>query len=84
MKEQVRDQDPAMTWTAHSPSSTLGGPIEIPDAAAMVRQGMQEGAMGMTAGLEYVPGRFGETKEAGNDEATSSTEVGAENNWSQP
>ena len=84
MKEQVRDQDPAMTWTAHSPSSTLGGPIEIPNGAATVRQGMQEGAMGMTAGLEYVPGRFGETKEAGNDEATSSTEVGAENNWSQP
>ena len=36
---------------------------EIRRMAAMVRQGMEEGAMGMTAGLEYVPGRYSETKE---------------------
>ena len=36
---------------------------EIRRMAAMVRQGMEEGAMGMTAGLEYVPGRWSETKE---------------------
>ncbi len=36
---------------------------EIRRMAALVRQGMEEGAMGMTAGLEYVPGRWSETKE---------------------
>ncbi len=36
---------------------------EIRRMAEMVRQGMNEGAMGMTAGLEYAPGRWSETKE---------------------
>lgn len=36
---------------------------EIRRMAAMVRQAMEEGAMGMSAGLEYVPGRWSETKE---------------------
>ncbi len=36
---------------------------EIRRMAEMVRQGMEEGAMGMTAGLEYTPGRWSETRE---------------------
>ncbi len=36
---------------------------EVARMRALVRQGMQEGAMGMTAGLEYSPGRWSETSE---------------------
>lgn len=36
---------------------------EIGSMRAMVRQGMEEGAWGISAGLEYVPGRWSETEE---------------------
>jgi N-acyl-D-amino-acid deacylase len=38
-------------------------PDEIERMRALVRQGMQEGAWGMSAGLEYVPGRWSTTDE---------------------
>ncbi len=36
---------------------------EVQRMAAMVRQGVAEGAYGMSAGLEYVPGRWSDTAE---------------------
>ncbi len=36
---------------------------EVRRMRALVRQGMDDGAMGMTAGLEYAPGRWSETSE---------------------
>ncbi len=36
---------------------------EVERMRALVRQGMRDGAWGMTAGLEYVPGRWSETEE---------------------
>ncbi len=36
---------------------------EIREMRAIVRQAMEDGASGMSAGLEYVPGRWSETKE---------------------
>lgn len=38
-------------------------PDEIARMSALVRQGMAEGAWGISAGLEYVPGRWSETNE---------------------
>ena len=38
-------------------------PQEIEEMRALVRQAMEEGAYGMTAGLEYAPGRWSETDE---------------------
>ncbi|HWP38654.1 MAG TPA: amidohydrolase family protein [Gemmatimonadales bacterium] len=38
-------------------------PDEVQRMRAMVRQAMQEGAWGMSAGLEYVPGRWSTTDE---------------------
>ncbi|MGH7505759.1 MAG: N-acyl-D-amino-acid deacylase family protein, partial [Longimicrobiales bacterium] len=38
-------------------------PEEIARMRALVRQGMQEGAWGLSAGLEYVPGRWSTTDE---------------------
>jgi N-acyl-D-aspartate/D-glutamate deacylase len=38
-------------------------PDEIQRMRTMVRQGMQEGAWGLSAGLEYVPGRWSTTDE---------------------
>lgn len=38
-------------------------PEEIDRMRALVRQGMSEGALGMTSGLEYVPGRWSNTQE---------------------
>ncbi|MGH7541517.1 MAG: amidohydrolase family protein, partial [Gemmatimonadota bacterium] len=38
-------------------------PEEIERMRAMVRQAMEEGAYGLSAGLEYVPGRWSETEE---------------------
>ncbi|MCS7082371.1 MAG: D-aminoacylase [Bacteroidota bacterium] len=38
-------------------------PEEIERMRALVRQGMQEGAWGLSAGLEYVPGRWSTTDE---------------------
>lgn len=38
-------------------------PDEVRRMAALVRQGMQEGAAGLSAGLEYVPGRWSTTDE---------------------
>jgi N-acyl-D-amino-acid deacylase len=38
-------------------------PDEIAEMAALVRQGMDEGAFGISAGLEYVPGRWSTTRE---------------------
>jgi N-acyl-D-amino-acid deacylase len=36
---------------------------EIAKMRALVRQGLQEGAVGLSAGLEYAPGRWSETSE---------------------
>ncbi len=36
---------------------------EIEAMKALVKQGMEDGAFGLTAGLEYVPGRWSETQE---------------------
>ncbi len=38
-------------------------PAEVERMREMVRQGMEEGAFGLSAGLEYVPGRWSETEE---------------------
>ena len=38
-------------------------PAEVQQMAEMVEQGMAEGAFGLSAGLEYVPGRWSETSE---------------------
>ncbi len=38
-------------------------PEEIERMRALVRQGMEEGAVGLSAGLEYVPGRWSTTDE---------------------
>jgi N-acyl-D-amino-acid deacylase len=38
-------------------------PAEVREMRALVRQAMEEGAMGMSAGLEYVPGRWSTTDE---------------------
>ena len=38
-------------------------PAEIRQMQALVRQGMEEGAYGLTAGLEYVPGLWSDTDE---------------------
>jgi N-acyl-D-amino-acid deacylase len=38
-------------------------PSEVERMRDMVRQGMEEGAFGLSAGLEYVPGRWSETSE---------------------
>ena len=38
-------------------------PDEITKMRALVRQGLQEGAVGLSAGLEYEPGRWSETAE---------------------
>ena len=38
-------------------------PAETRQMAALVRQGLEEGAVGLTAGLEYAPGRWSTTDE---------------------
>jgi N-acyl-D-amino-acid deacylase len=38
-------------------------PAEVDRMRTMVEQGMREGAFGLSAGLEYVPGRWSETSE---------------------
>ncbi|HUH12060.1 MAG TPA: amidohydrolase family protein [Longimicrobiales bacterium] len=38
-------------------------PAEVAHMRALARQGMEEGAFGISAGLEYVPGRWSETDE---------------------
>jgi N-acyl-D-amino-acid deacylase len=38
-------------------------PEEVARMRALVRQAMQEGAVGLSAGLEYMPGRFSTTEE---------------------
>jgi N-acyl-D-amino-acid deacylase len=38
-------------------------PAEVREMRALVRQGLEEGAVGMSAGLEYVPGRWSTTDE---------------------
>ncbi len=38
-------------------------PEEIEKMQAILRQAMQEGAWGMSTGLEYIPGRYGSTEE---------------------
>jgi N-acyl-D-amino-acid deacylase len=38
-------------------------PAEVDRLRALVRRGMDDGAMGMTSGLEYVPGRWSNTEE---------------------
>jgi N-acyl-D-amino-acid deacylase len=38
-------------------------PDEVARMRALVRQGMEEGAWGLSAGLEYVPGRWSQTEE---------------------
>lgn len=38
-------------------------PDEVAKMRALVRQGLQEGAVGLSAGLEYEPGRWSETAE---------------------
>jgi N-acyl-D-amino-acid deacylase len=38
-------------------------PAEIGEMQKLARQGMEDGAFGLTAGLEYVPGRWSETHE---------------------
>ncbi|MDP6396617.1 MAG: amidohydrolase family protein [Candidatus Marinimicrobia bacterium] len=38
-------------------------PQEIKEMKTLLKQGMEEGASGMSAGLEYVPGRWSNTKE---------------------
>lgn len=41
----------------------LATPEEIERMKAMIREGMEEGAYGLSAGLEYVPGRWSNTEE---------------------
>jgi N-acyl-D-amino-acid deacylase len=41
----------------------LAAPAEIEEMKKLARQGMEDGAFGMTAGLEYVPGRWSDTEE---------------------
>src|SRR6185503_1093913 len=38
-------------------------PAEIEKMKALVKQGMQEGAFGLSAGLEYIPGRWSTEEE---------------------
>lgn len=38
-------------------------PEEVAEMRALVRQGLEEGAVGLSAGLEYVPGRWSTTDE---------------------
>lgn len=38
-------------------------PVEVDSMRALVRQGMREGAWGLSSGLEYVPGRWSTTDE---------------------
>ena len=53
MRSRVMGQDPRRPATA----------AEIAQMKALVRQAMQEGASGMSAGLEYAPGRWSTTDE---------------------
>ncbi|MBI4541166.1 MAG: amidohydrolase family protein [Gemmatimonadetes bacterium] len=41
----------------------LARPEEVPRMRALVRAGMEHGAFGLSAGLEYVPGRWSDTDE---------------------
>jgi N-acyl-D-amino-acid deacylase len=41
----------------------LATPAEIEEMKKLARQGMEDGAFGLTAGLEYVPGRWSDTQE---------------------
>lgn len=41
----------------------LATPQEITDMRALIRQAMEEGAFGLTSGLEYFPGRWSNTAE---------------------
>ncbi|MCB0632862.1 MAG: amidohydrolase family protein [Saprospiraceae bacterium] len=41
----------------------LATPEEIEKMKAMIRQGMEDGAYGLSAGLEYTPGRWSNTQE---------------------
>lgn len=41
----------------------LASPQEIKAMQALIRQGMEDGAFGLSAGLEYVPGRWSDTQE---------------------
>ena len=41
----------------------LATPVEVQRMRALVRAGMEAGAFGMSAGLEYVPGRWSDTDE---------------------
>lgn len=41
----------------------LATPEEINKMKAMIREGMEEGAFGLSAGLEYTPGRWSNTEE---------------------
>jgi N-acyl-D-amino-acid deacylase len=38
-------------------------PAEIEEMKKLARQGMEDGAFGLSAGLEYVPGRWSDTQE---------------------
>ncbi|MGH9769248.1 MAG: amidohydrolase family protein, partial [Blastocatellia bacterium] len=41
----------------------LATPAEIEEMKKLARQGMEDGAFGLTAGLEYVPGRWSDMRE---------------------
>jgi N-acyl-D-amino-acid deacylase len=41
----------------------LATPAEVEEMKKLARQGMEDGAFGLTAGLEYVPGRWSDTQE---------------------
>ncbi len=41
----------------------VASPSEVQTMASLLRRGVAEGAWGMTAGLEYVPGRWSDTEE---------------------
>ncbi len=41
----------------------LATPAEIEEMKKLAKQGMEDGAFGLTAGLEYVPGRWSNTEE---------------------
>jgi N-acyl-D-amino-acid deacylase len=53
VRSQVMGRDPRRTATGD----------EIAKMRALVRQALQEGAVGLSAGLEYEPGRWSETSE---------------------
>lgn len=38
-------------------------PAEVREMQSLIRRGMEEGAFGLSAGLEYVPGRWADTEE---------------------